>query len=427
MRQDFYIQIKKFMIISFIVCFVPNVYSQKYKVTYSGTVYTDFCEPDPYVSNSALSTLSLDDNIFISATCGKPIYALNQVKIINQKPIEIISTVKYQGRNGTAVRTVKDVIKINLNHCDNWAGDYTLFPNTAYTGVEYFSFSIEPAINLILPSIDPSCKVFISADELGFDSVVYNWEYKKPDGDWNSLPSTFQGKSNFEIKLTDIFGVNADQYYNQTIYFRIQYCNEKYTNIIAFNFVNCSPELAQKPITSKTKCAYGATGSVTLKFKEPLKDDEQLFLNLFKNSSTPILIDNLFVPKSSIINNEFTWSGLEKGNYIIKYQVQSISDSSENLNSSVVVTDEFIVDSPIPLTFEIKKADNPKCANDPVEISIAVTGGTGDYKFYVDGVEKTSPKPVKETDGYYHIRGLVPTAINSVKVIDENSCIEKTP
>src|SRR5690349_328059 len=96
-KHIFYVQIKHISL-GFLVCFVSNLYSQKYKVTYSGTVYTDFCEPDPFVSNSALSTLSLDDNIFISATCGKPVYALNQVKIINFKPTEIISTVKYQGR-----------------------------------------------------------------------------------------------------------------------------------------------------------------------------------------------------------------------------------------------------------------------------------------------------------------------------------------
>ena len=424
-KENFYQNKNQTVILTFLLFFISNIYSQKYKVTYNGTVYTDFCEPDPYVSNSALSTISLDNNVFISATCNKPMYALNQVKIINFKPSEIISTVRFQARNGNPVKTLKDIIKINLSHCDSWTGNYTLFPNTANTGIDYFSFSIEPAINLILPSIDPSCKVYISADELGFDSVVYNWQYKKPDGDWDFLPSIFQGKSNFEIKLADIFGADSNLYYNQTIYFRIQYCSGKYTNIIAFNFVNCSPGLVQKPITSRANCADEATGSVTLKFESSIKDDEKLFLNLFKNSSTPILIDNIFVPKSSIINNEFTWTGFEKGNYIIKYQVQSTSDNSEDLNSSLVITDEFIVDSPLPLKFEIKKADNPICADDPVEVSIAVAGGTGDYKFYVDGVEKTNPKPVKEADGYYHISGLIPTAMNSIKVTDQHGCIEK--
>ncbi|MEO8238792.1 MAG: hypothetical protein ABI576_11840 [Flavobacterium sp.] len=200
------------------------------------------------------------------------------------------------------------------------------------------------------------------------------------------------------------------------------------SKIISYNVISCSPALEiDPPLTLKTVCNNESTGSVILKFKTTIGDNEQLFLNLFKNASPPILIDNLFVPKSSIINNEFTWTGFEKGNYIIKYQVQSISDNSEILNSSVVITDEFIVESPMPLKFEIKKADNPKCANDPVEISIAVTGGTGNYKFYVDGVEKTNPKPVKETDGYYHINGLIPTAINNIKVMDTNNCIETTP
>lgn len=226
------------------------------------------------------------------------------------------------------------------------------------------------------------------------------------------LGSNFRGNFNIKSDITSSFA-------NPTLTMK--------SKIITYNVVSCSPALEiDPPLTSKTLCSNERTGSVTLKFKEPLKNDEQLFLNLFKNSSTPILIDNLFVPKSSIINNEFTWTGFEKGNYIIKYQVQSISDSSENLNSSVVVTDEFIVESPMPLKFEIIKANNPICANDPVEISINVTGGTGDYKFYVDGVEKKNPIPVKEVDGYYHIRGLLPTAMNSIKVMDENNCIEKT-
>lgn len=93
----------------------------------------------------------------------------------------------------------------------------------------------------------------------------------------------------------------------------------------------------------------------------------------------------------------------------------------------MVSAKKFTYNEPAVLKFEIKKADNPICTNDPVELSIAVTGGTGYYKFYVDGVEKTSPKPVKEADGYYHVKGLVPTAVNSIKVMDENNCIEKNP
>ncbi|MBZ4043847.1 hypothetical protein [Flavobacterium hibisci] len=250
----------------------------------------------------------------------------------------------------------------------------------------------------------------------------WNWQYRFDEEPWSDFPSAFQAKTSISFKLTDLANPDGKKKINiKTGYL------PNFSDVITYDIIPCSPALEiNPPLTSKTLCSNERTGSVTLKFKEKLNDDEQLFLNLFKNSSTPILIGNLFVPKSSIINNEFTWTGFEKGNYIIKYQAQSISDNSENLNSSVVVTDEFIIESPTPLKFEIKKADNPICFGDLAEVSIAVTGGTGDYKFYVDGVEKTTPKPVKEADGYYHIRGLIPTAVNSIKVMDGNNCIEKT-
>jgi hypothetical protein len=409
----------KKIITFFLLCLAVNSYSQKYKLTYSGSVNTVYCDPDPFINGSALNSISLNSNVILRARCGNPESATNQVKEINYKPNTITSIVRYKGINSATSSIFTDIININLNHCDSWNGSENLLPNT-YSDGNNFSFTIEPIINIVPPSIDPSCSVFISADNAGFETDIYNWEFQSLTDGWKPLPASFQGKPSFEINLTDLFGANAYQYFNKTINFRIRYCQTRFTNIVSFTFIPCSPLLEHNPpLVSNPSCNNTATGSIPLKFKSEIKDDEQLLLNLFiKTTDTdPQFLLSKFVPKSSIINNEYTWTNIGAGNYIIRYQAQKTTDNTTDVNSSAVTTEAFSIVDP-PLFSFSATATQPKCNGEKGTITIAASGGTPPYYYYLNNdpkIEFTSPKTIDVDAGN-----------NYIKVEDSKSCIDNT-
>lgn len=408
----------KKIITFFLLCLAVNSYSQKYKLTYSGSVNTVYCQPDPFINGASSNSISLN-NVILRARCGNPESAINQVIEINYKPNKITSIVRYKANNSTTSSTYTDIIDLNLNHCDSWNGSENLLPNT-YSEGNYFSFTIEPIINIVPPSIDPSCSVLISADNAGFESDIYNWEFQTLADDWKPLPTSFQGRPSFEISLIDLFGANAYQYFNKPINFRIRYCQTKFTNIVNFTFIPCSPLLEQNPpLPINPTCTNTATGSISLKFKSDIKDDEQLLLNLFTNANpaNPEFLFSKFVPKSSIINKEYTWTNIGAGNYIIRYQAQKITDNTTDVNSSAETTKAFSIVDPSLFSFSAT-GTQPKCNGEKGKITITASGGTPPYYYYLNDdpkIEFTSPKIIDANAGD-----------NYIKVVDSKGCIDNT-
>ena len=161
----------------------------------------------------------------------------------------------------------------------------------------------------------------------------------------------------------------------------------------------------------------------------------QLYVKETANNTAPIKtlpmfsVTDITYPDDSKIysySNMSQFSSLESGReYEIIYQAQVNHplDASKKIPKGIMVSaKKFTYNEPAPLKFEIKKADNPLCTNETVEIAIDVKGGTENYKFYVDGILTTATK--NQTDGFYYIKGLTPTATNNIKVIDANNCIE---
>lgn len=271
-----------------------------------------------------------------------------------------------------------------------------------------------------------------------FPDEAYHWQYSL-DGisNWIDLPENKNNTPRTSFKIDDLN--NNEIKYFSTIYFRLGYNQHRpFTSPIAIQYYACGPTVSDISFKGPD-CNGDIVKSLSFTFKEELnseigeqlaslsvvdiEDDSKIFMQI----PGPISYAN--------DTKKYTYTSfqqLENGHtYRIKYQAQipNPNDASNPIMRGVLYSPKefnFKYTEPAPLKFEIKKADNPTCAGDLAEVSIAVTGGTGDYKFYVDGVEKTSPKPVKEADGYYHIKGLVPTAVNSIKVMDENNCIEKT-
>ncbi|WP_163400417.1 hypothetical protein [Flavobacterium fluviatile] len=301
----------------------------------------------------------------------------------------------------------------------------------------------------------------------GFHKEVYHWQYSLDNkATWKDVPAKkVNGLDITNVKTSNftIYDILGDDHVNHfgPIDFRIGYGGGSLTpinyssyhndgpsrpfstNTIRINYIPCAPVVTDVNYEGP-KCNGDAIQKLEISFDRPLDASKgesiyQLYIRETTNNASPIKttpmfsVGNVTYPDDSKIysySNFLQFSGLENGReYEVMYQAQMNHPfSTEKIPKGLMVSaKKFTYNEPAVLKFEIKKADNPICFGDLAEVSIAVTGGTGDYKFYVDGVEKTSPKPVKEADGYYHVKGLVPTAVNSIKVMDENNCIEKNP
>ena len=404
----------KKIITFFLLCVSMNSYSQKYKMTYFGNIHTNFCDSEGYTNENSFSTVTLNNDLILQAKCLAP-QNVNQVKIINYKPNKVTFIMEYKYYlGGYETERETEIINLNLNHCDSWSGGFVSLNNSLASSS--LNFIIEPIINIVPPSVDPSCSVLISADELGFESDIYNWEFQTLTDEWKPLPNSFQGKPNFGITLTDLFGANADNYNNQTINFRIRYCQTKFTNIVSFTFIPCSPLLQNDPpIVSNPSCNNTPTGSINLKFQSPIKNDEQLLLNLFTNDSPPKFLYGKFVKKSLIINNEYIWTNIGAGNYIIRYQAQKTTDNTEDVNSSAVTSKAFSIVNPLLFSFSATETQ-PKCYGEKGTITITAAGGTPPYYYYLNNDQKmefTSPKTIDVDAGN-----------NYIKVVDDKDCVD---
>jgi hypothetical protein len=283
----------------------------------------------------------------------------------------------------------------------------------------------------------------------GFPPEIYNWQYSLDNkATWLDVPDEFH-KANPNFTIFDILGNNHLNYIGKTIYFRMGYNSMVFAGGIEFPlyYSSCAP-LVENIEYLPPLCNGNNVRSVTVTFDRNLYIGEELHnfqlkaVNTNTNvpDDTPSIIYPFFAEGDSR-NGQVTkldekspgiysysmsdFNGLNpNATYQIRYQA-----FENNINKGLGISIKELnikYKEPEPVIFEIVKADNPKCADDPVEVSLDVSGGTGSYIFYVDGTEQKNPKPIKEADGYYHIRGLISTAVNNIKVTDENGCIEKT-
>ena len=289
----------------------------------------------------------------------------------------------------------------------------------------------------------------VNAYPEGFPPEIYNWQYSLDNkATWLDVPQEFH-KANPNFTISDLLENNHLNYLDKTIYFRMGYDSMVFAEGIEFPLIysSCAP-LVNNVEYLPPLCYGDNVRDVTVTFDRNLYPGEELHdfqlkaVNTNTNlpDTTPPIVYPFFVEgdsKNGLITKfdekspgiySYSMSNFRGLNPNATYQIRyQAFENSKNKGLAISEEDKNILyTEPLPLKFEIKKADNPVCADDFVEVAISVSGGTGDYKFYVDGNEKTNPKPIKESDGYYHILGIVPTSTNSIKVTDANSCIEKT-
>jgi hypothetical protein len=428
-------------IILFFIFFVTSLtfYGQKYKVTYSGNINIDIPCLASNLAQYKIATISLDGTQLLGSSCGSCricSYTNNKedgkVVFLGYKPNKIYAEVTEKTNKSQPPIVKSDQITLNLKNCDNWSSDAKTFKKTG-ADIEDFSFSIEPVIALVQPNASPSCTVHISADDLGFSSDIYNWWYTASDNVETLLPARFQGLSNFDITLEDIFVLDAAKYYNQNIKFKIKYCQTE-TKPIIFNFVRCSPELAVNPPDAKpTKCKNDPSGSVTLEFKTELKDGDRFLFNLFRIVDSKETFDkHHFVSKDLIKNNKYTWAGLAEGTYTMKYQAQTTINENKEVGLSAIIVNSFTIGSPAKLVSAFEPLINPACHNDDGSITINTTGGTGNYRYKINTDEFkpfTNPTIIDKNTGIHSATQtiLLPSTITTeykIYVTDQEGCIE---
>ena len=348
------------------------------------------------------------------------------------------------------------------------SGDFT----SMICPIKFYNADIRPN-NLSITNLSQKTEVCageildLTATPAGFHKEAYHWQYSLdnqvtwkdvPEKKVNGLDITNVKTSNFTIY--DILGDDHVNHFGP-IDFRIGYGGGSLTpinystyqndspsrpfstNIIRINYSPCAPVLTDVNYEGP-KCNGDDIQKLEVTFDTPLdilkgESIYQLYARETANNIAPIKttpmfsVSNITYPddsKTYSYSNISQFSSLENGReYEIIYQAQVNHplDASVKIPKGVMVSaKKFTYKVPTLLKFKIIKADNPSCTNDQAEVSIDVSGGTGDYNFYVDNVEKKNPTPIKEADGYYHIRGLIPTAENSIKVTDVHGCIEKT-
>ncbi|MEO8238793.1 MAG: hypothetical protein ABI576_11845 [Flavobacterium sp.] len=355
----------------------------------------------------------------------------------------------------TVTNSCFGIIKV-LSYKPNMTLNIPAKYNVTYTNEEYqqyFQFGIPlPERGTTVCSGEV---IDLSVSPLGFKRGTYNWQYKIKGGTWkdfkyknvNNTETTYVARPTFTI--ADILNTE-DQNYTGFIDIRLgSGQNAPFTSSVKLNYSNCAPIIKKTEYLLPPLCYGDNIRDVTVTFDRDLFLLEELryfqlqAVNPDTNISDgtppvfyPFISDNN--PNNGLITKldekslgVFTYSltnfkGLNP-NATYQIQYQAFQNNTTKGVSISPKKENFKYIEPDPLIFKIIKADNPICVDDPVEISILVSGGNGNYKFYVDDTEQTSPKPVKETDGYYHIRGLIPTAINNIKVMDTNNCIETTP
>ncbi|GAA3769920.1 hypothetical protein [Flavobacterium ginsengiterrae] len=285
------------------------------------------------------------------------------------------------------------------------------------------------------------------AGNTDFPAEVYHWQYSLDNkASWIDVPAFIGGIKTNDVATTrfsinELLPATHENYLDKTIYFRIAYGNVTPIGIL---YSPCAPVVSNIEYV-RPKCAGDNIPSVKVTFSRNLNTQEELryFQLLAVDPITnvpdgtppitfPFTVDG--DPNNGLIKtfeektpNVYTYTlsnfkGLkDKSMYQIKYQA-----FQNNVTRGVSISPKaknFTYEEYEPVKFKIIKAENPKCAGEPVSIVIEVTGGTKSYDFYIDGSKINAVK--NQIDGYYYLTGLNPAAQNNLKVVDTNDCIEK--
>jgi hypothetical protein len=349
-------------------------------------------------------------------------------------------------QKGYTYKGVTDLVKYGIESgiTGSRAGGYSIGPETMICIGTIIVNNFKPnglSISKINPAIPPE---YIAGEQLNlialtpgpatnrFPDAAYHWQYSLDNKvTWIDVPLSMSNKPNPNFTIGDLLGEDHVNHFGP-IDFRLGYSNRPFTNPYRITYKPGTVILKDRTYEAPD-CYNDDVKSLIAYFDRKLDSGEVLsILHIVPypkpNPSTPMLVQPIISALTFDANTGWykysfnipPGTNLENRYYVIEYQ----SKLNGVPRGTLAIGAPFLYEDPTLVKFEIKQALDPLCNNDSVEIALNVTGGTESYKFYVDGVEKT-PTPVKEGDGYYHLRGLNPNAANIIKVTDTKGCIEK--
>ena len=239
----------------------------------------------------------------------------------------------------------------------------------------------------------------------------WNWQYSFDGEDWKDFAANFQAQRSISFKINELAGFE-----NKTKVFFQAGFGTQFTNILPYDIIPCSPNVIGPIEPKNTSCAYNNDGIVALTFDRKLIENESFKFSFFKNNA---LITTPLYSVDAATNKKYTFSGLEAGNYYIKYQT-FIGSQPTTVNKEP--NPSFTINPATPLTFELQNPKNPSCFGaEDGSVEVLITSGIPKF-FEVDG---DSVIPEELGPNLYRIKNLKAKPDGyKIKVTDANNCID---
>jgi hypothetical protein len=221
----------------------------------------------------------------------------------------------------------------------------------------------------------------------------WNWQYSYDGIIWNNFPNNYQAKNAISFKLEDL----PNYIGKLKLYIHTGYQNQ-FTDFIQYDIIPCSPNLVGEPLKVNTLCSYSTNGQVTFTFDRDITDSERFSLNIFDITipTKPRLVDEINIYSAGFPHRKFTYSGLAKGEYFLRYQTFIGAQETSTADSP-----SFTISNPPVFSFQALEGA-PNCHDDFRIINIIPSGGTLPYYYKINTdpeIEFTAAITIQKNQG----------------------------
>jgi hypothetical protein len=318
---------------------------------------------------------------------------------------------------------------------------------------------------LTIKNLDPTKTTVCSGEQLqlagfpiDFPNEAYHWQYSLDNQvTWIDAPSTLNDKNQSTFSINDLLLDSYKDLFDQIIHFRLGYTqNRPFSNVLSITYLSCGPAI-ENVTYENPKCNGDNVSNITVTFKR------DLYTNLSEELS-PLYLENIADGNMQLlsqpvissftldpIDNKYKYTFVKLGQlpnnvtFKIKYQAQ-IKNNKDLANpikrgvfESPKILDFTYID---PKAFYFTATATPAICNGAKgakgAIEILAWGGSGTYKYQLDGGTETAfPNPAifdqiettKQKIVVNNVSSIQNTNPNiqtnhSIKVTDSNGCID---
>ncbi len=309
-----------------------------------------------------------------------------------------------------------DTFDVNLTASQSLCGSFFQSLGGCCTDWDV-DFRIIPDSNFQILTPNPGAANAVGSITLeatsGYDPLVYRWQYFSPTtSQWTLLPAAFQGQSSITFDAQDLFGANASNFYGVSIQYRLELCNGWTPSVFPYTYVftQQSPGL-QSIVPQDTSCSYSSDGGFTVNFDRALVTNEELTMNLRRNSPTGPLEDSL--NNVTYTGTSYIWPGnLATGTYYLIYQSEPAG--------SLIQSGPIVIGSPGAVTFSATWTDVDCFGDNTGSIAISASGGVGSFEYRLD-----TGAWIPFDNSNSHTISNLSAGNYDVRVRDANSCTEQ--